>query len=64
MIEWKIRLNIAGATKYKPTICAIRTSLSIVDDIESQQPIGPTRPAVPMPAPAGLLVILNTIVDI
>lgn len=31
--------------------------------IVSQHPIGPTRPAVPMPAPAALLVIFSHIVE-
>jgi hypothetical protein len=64
IIAWKRRLSTAGAKKYNRRISVRRTLLSIVPAIESQQPIGPTKPAVPIPAPAGELVILKTIVEI
>ena len=63
MMEWKIRLRTAGATKYRPIIWASSSVWSVVGDMVSQQPIGPTKPAVPMPAPAALFVILSHMVD-
>ena len=49
--------------KYRMMILANRMPWSVVVAIVSQQPKGPTKPAVPIPAPAALLVILNHIVD-
>ena len=59
MMKWKKRLRIAGAMKYRPMISARRIPWSVVEAIVSQHPSGPTRPAVPIPKPAELLVILS-----
>lgn len=59
----KKRLRSAGAMKYNPMISVMRNPWSVVAAIVSQHPSGPTRPAVPIPAPEELLVILSHIVE-
>ena len=47
-----------------PTISAISSAWSVVADMVSQQPIGPTKPEVPIPAPAALFFMCRMQVEI